>query len=516
MKIRCILFSLSVLLVSFSCFRNNNVCQDGAVINRPAATDDGWQTSSLDSVGIHPEKLQILVDRICDSTYQNIHSILIVKDGKLVFEHYFGGYTFNYEAEGCKGTFIHFNRNSLHNLASVTKSVTSILFGIAYDKGFINNVNDTLFNYFPHYASLNDSISNQITLHDALTMTSGFKWNSQEVFIKDPKHDLIRMMRSADPVKYILSKPVIHKPGRSFCYNSGNTNLIGEVIHKTTGMMLNDIAKKFLFDPLGIGRYKWSFINSTMVFASGDLGLRPRDMAKIGYLMLNKGIWKGKRILSAEWVERSTAATVHFDDRDGYGYQWWTKKYVLGNHSVHLFTALGWGGQRIMVIPDLNAVVVFTAGNYESKDPGDEMMYRYILPSFDENFTYDYEIIKSEAPISDSIHIVEPSRDVRADIAKLSGRWYGLGDYRIAGQLVVDQIDSAKASVIYAWGDHPDGYFKRGWVRKSATVDPSGQIAFSLDDANLTFKLDKKEDVLIGYYQKGKAKSKLIFIRLKE
>ena len=231
--------------------------------------------------------------------------------------------------------------------------------------------------------------------------------------------------------------------------------------------------------------------------------------------MLNKGIWKEKRIVSAGWVDRSTVAYVHFDDRDGYGYHWWTKKYVLGTHSVHLFTALGWGGQRIMVIPDLNAVVVFTTGNYESEDPPDEMMYRYILPSFDENFTYDYELIKRETPISDSIHIVAPSQDVQSDIAKLSGHWYGLGDYRIPGQLVVERIDPAKASVIYAWGDHPNGYFKRGWVRKSATVDSSGQIALSLYDANLTFKLDKNEDVLIGYYQKGKAESKLIFNRLK-
>ncbi len=514
MKNLLILFCLSVILVSSSCSQKENVCQGDPIISQPVQADDGWQTLSLDSVGINSEKLQMLVKRICDTTYQNIHGILIVKDGKLVFEQYFKGYTFNYEAEECKGTLVKFNRDIIHNLASVTKSVTSILFGIAYNKGFINDVNDNLFKYFPEYASLNDSLKNQITLNDAITMTSGFQWNEQSVSIKDKENDLIRLFYVEDPVKYILSKPVIHKPGSTFYYNGGNTNLLGEVIRNTSGLKLNDFAKKYLFDPLGIKRYKWIFFNPNMVYASGDLKLRPRDMAKIGYLMLNKGIWKDKRILSAGWVEQSTAAYVHFNDREGYGCQWWTKKYVLGNISINLFTALGWGGQRIMAIPDLNAVVVFTAGNYDSEDPSDEIMYRYILPSLNENFTYNYEIIKSEAPISESINIVKPSQDIRSDIAKLSGHWYGLGDYWIAGQLVVEQIDSAKASVLYAWGDHPDGYFKRGWVRKSAKVDSSGQIAFSLYDAYLTFKLDKDKNVIIGYYTKGQAKSKLIFNRL--
>ena len=514
MKIRLNLFYLLIILVSFSCSKKYNVCQDDSVISQPIMTNDGWQTSSLDSVNINSEKLQELVNRICDSTYQNVHGIVIVKDGMLVFEHYFGGYTFKYKAEECKGRFIRFDRDIPHNLASVTKSVTSILFGIAYDQGFITDVNDTLFKYFPEYASLNDSSKNQIRLYDALTMTSGFKWNEQSISIKDNSNDLIRLFYVDDPIEYILSKPVIHKPGSTFYYNGGNTNLLGEIIHKTSGLKLDDFAKKYLFEPLGIKRRKWIYFNREMVYASVDLKLRPRDMAKIGYLMLSKGVWKDKQILSTGWIKQSTAGSVHFNDRDGYGYQWWTKKYVLGNISINLFTALGWGGQRIMVIPDLNAVVVFTAGNYDSKDPSDEIMYRYILPSLDENFKYDYENIKNEAPISEPINIVEPSQDVRPEIAKLSGHWYGWGDYWIAGQLVVEQIDSSKASVLYAWGDHPDGYFKRGWVRRSAAVDSLGQIAFSLYDANLTFKLDKDENVIIGYYTKGKAKSKLIFHRL--
>ena len=514
LKRKIFLFLVSALIISASCISEKNKSRKISAVIPPQKMADGWHTASLNSVGIDAEKLQKMVDRICDNTYQRIHSVLIIKNEKLVFEQYFKGYTFKYEAKECKGKLKKFNANDIHNLASVTKSITSVLFGIAHDKGFINDVDDNLFKYFPKYASLNDSLKNQITLHHLLTMTSGFRWNEQDVSIKDMENDLIRMIRVADPVEFILSKPVINKPGSEYYYNSGNTNLIGEVIQEVSGLMLNDFAKRYLFDPLGINRYKWILLNPDMVFASGDLKLRPRDVAKIGYLMLNKGIWKEKPILSTRWIEKSTDPYVHFNNNEGYGCQWLIKEYVLGNVSVHSFAAIGWGGQRVLVFPDLNAVVVFTAGNYTTVDPINEIIYRYILPSLNDKFKYDYELIKSEAPILETIKIIEPSQSVSSIIAKLSGHWYGMGDYLIAGQLVVEKIDSTKASVLYAWGDHPDGYFKRGWVRRSANVDSSGEIEFSLYDATLTFKLDKNEDILIGYYKKGKAKSKLIMNRL--
>jgi CubicO group peptidase (beta-lactamase class C family) len=485
----------------FSCSQKENVCQDDLQISQPIETGDGWETANLESVGIDVIKLQEMVDRICDSTYQNIHSVLIIKNGKLVFEQYFKGYTFQYEAEECKGSLKNFDVNSVHNLASVTKSITSILFGIAYDQGYIKDLDNNVFRYFPKYVSLNDSLKNQITLYHLLTMTSGQQWNEQSISIKDRNNDLIHMFRVTDPVEFILSKPVIHKPGIKFYYNGGGTNLLGEVIHFTTGLMLNDFAKKYLFYPLGIDRYKWKFIKPNVVYASGDLKLRPRDMAKIGYLMLNKGMWKKQQILSEGWIEKSTEPYVQFNTNEGYASQWWTKNFVIGDVSVSSFSARGWGGQRIVAFPDLNAVVVFTAGNYDTVDPINEMIYRYVIPSVKENFKYDFDIINNEAPISETFNIVKPSKNLTADIAKLSGHWYGMGDYLIPDQFVVEEIDSTRASILYSWGDHPDGLFKRGWVRRIADVDSSGQIKFPLYDAALTFKLDKNENVLVGYYK---------------
>jgi CubicO group peptidase (beta-lactamase class C family) len=514
MKKRLFVFILSACIIGASCSEQKNMNRKISAISPPQQTDDGWQTVSLTSVGIDADKLQKMVDQICDSTYQGIHSTLIIKDGKLVFEQYFNGYTFNYNAKDFKGQFTKFTLNTIHNLASVTKSVTSVLFGIAGDQGFIDTIDDKLFNFFPQYASLNDSMKSQITLQHLLTMTSGIMWNEQDVFYSEVENDIIQLFIVADPVRYILSKPVIHKPGSTYYYNGGNTNLLGEVIQETSKLKLDDFAKKYLFDPLGINQYQWIHINPDMVYASGDLKLRPRDMAKLGYLMLNDGVWKAKQILSTKWIENSTKSYVHFNNKAGYGYQWWIKIYELGNVSIHSFAANGWGGQKIMVLPGLDAVVVFTAGNYATKNPIDEIIYRYILPSLDKNFQYDYEKIKNEAPISESIKIIKPSNNVSNKIAKLSGHWYGRGDYSIADQLVVEEIDSTEASVLYSWGTHPNGYFENGWVRRTAKVDSTGKIKFTLNSATLTFELDNNEDVLIGYYKNGNALSKLIMSRL--
>jgi CubicO group peptidase (beta-lactamase class C family) len=118
-----------------------------------------------------------------------------------------------------------------------------------------------------------------------------------------------------------------------------------------------------------------------MVFASGNLRMRPRDMAKLGQLCLNGGVWEGQRIVSEAWIAESTQKHVTHSATSGYGYQWWLSTYRMGSTSVDAFSALGWGGQKIMVFSDLEMVVVFTGGNYASGDPSEEILTRYILPA---------------------------------------------------------------------------------------------------------------------------------------
>jgi CubicO group peptidase (beta-lactamase class C family) len=345
----------------------------------PQQTDDGWQTTTPAAVGLDESKLREAVKHIQDKTYQNVDSLLIVKDGKLVFETYFDGHEWNYDSPQFRGKLVRHGPETRHNLASVTKSVTSILVGIALDQGKIQSVDDPVFDYFPQYAHLSDTRKATITLKHLLTMSSGLQWNEGELPYSDPNNDLVRLFSKPDPIEYILSRPLVSEPGARFYYGGDNTNLLGEAIRSATEQRMDAFAEEVLFGPLGITDYAWDFINPDMIHASGNLQLRPRDMAKLGQLYLNGGAWEGHRIVSEAWVAESTQKHITRSATSGYGYQWWLSTYRMGSSSVDAFSALGWGGQKIMVFPDLEMVVVFTGGNYASEDPSEEILTRYIL-----------------------------------------------------------------------------------------------------------------------------------------
>jgi CubicO group peptidase (beta-lactamase class C family) len=347
----------------------------------PKQMGDGWQTSSPDQVGLDGEKLDQAVARIDDGTYENVHAVLIVKDGKLVFEAYFAGYAWDYDGDQFRGDRIAFDADTTHNLASVTKSFTSALIGIAVDQGLIPSVDEKMFAFLPAYAHLNDERKDEITLKDLLTMSSGLDWNEGEYPYSDTRNDLIQLFLVTDPVEYVLAKPVVNAPGTHWYYNGGGTNVLGEVIRQATGLRMDDFAEEHLFAPLGIANYEWDHINPDVIHASGNLRLRPRDMAKFGYLFLNEGVWDGKRIISEAWIRESTQEHVSLSRGEGYGYQWWLRTYDSVSGSVDAFCALGWGGQKIIVFPSLDMVVVTTGGNYASPDPADEIVERFILPA---------------------------------------------------------------------------------------------------------------------------------------
>lgn len=365
----------------------------------PQILDDGWETASLADVGIDEKMISEAIDRIRDKTYPNVHSVLIVKDGKLVLEEYFAGYSFDYLGDQFRGEYTEFGINTLHNLASVTKSFTSALLGIAIEQGFIRDVRENVFAFFPDYSYLKNGPKNRITLEHLLTMTSGLEWNELEVWLGDTRHDLIQLWIVSDPLAYILAKPVVAEPGTTWYYNGGGVNLLGEVIRKASGLRIDDFSEEYLFKPLGIAEYEWDHIKPDIIHASGNLKLRPRDMAKFGYLYLNGGTWKGERVISAEWIEQSTSAyiSIPWDSMaenlgdeyvdvpethgERYGYLWWLKTYDVNSQAVDSYRADGWGGQKIIVFPSLDMVVIFTGGNYVGHEPVDEIVTRYILPA---------------------------------------------------------------------------------------------------------------------------------------
>jgi CubicO group peptidase (beta-lactamase class C family) len=426
-------------------------------------------------------------------------------------DEYFRGYTFEYSAPRFRGELTNFNSRTKHNLASVTKSITALLVGLTFDQGLLKDVNDKMVDFFPEYELPEDDRRGQITLHHLLTMTSGMEWNEQDLFYSNLENDIIQLFIVQDPVKYILSKPVIQNPGTNWYYNGGGTNLLGKIIHRTSGINVEEFANTHLFPQLQINDYEWVYIKPDLVYTSGNLKLRPRDMAKLGYLVLNDGIWKEERIISSEWIQQMIKKQVSFSETRGYAYQWWLRTFQLGSYSLDTYYASGWGGQSIMVFPTLNSVIVFTGGNYDRKDPIDEMLYRYLLPALIPDYEEKkpesdkilFEQISKESQLSEEISIIEPASNLDPDLKALSGHWFGRWDYVSASHLIVQEINEKKALIIYKFLDWSE-------IRKEVDITPSGRIEFTNGSSNWTYEMDKREDVLIGYYTDGPITSRIV------
>lgn len=353
----------------------------------PVQADDGWETAHAADENIDQFKLTAMMNEYFGITSQDVHAILIVKNKRLVFEEYFAGHDYGGGAPYYRGAWTEFNRFTLHCMHSVTKSFTSAMMGIAIDKGFISGVDEKMFSYFPEYSHLMDSEKEKITLEHLLAMSSGLEWNEGDVALSDDNNDLTRMIRSSDPIGFILGKPVVHEPGAYYYYSGGDTNIVGDMIRRSTGLNVDLLSREYLFPQLGITDFSWLYfpLAEGIVYCSGDIYLRPRDMAKFGQLFLNGGTWKGERIISEEWINISTSPYIATPEgvrhSDAYGYQWWLFTYNIQEQEIFSYSARGWGGQYIIVLPGLNVVVVFTGGNYATYPPCHHLMATYILPA---------------------------------------------------------------------------------------------------------------------------------------
>jgi CubicO group peptidase (beta-lactamase class C family) len=379
-----LLVSLLSSCFFFACKEDSSIHppEGNYIYEIPEETGDGWETASLTSVGMNTSKIESLVNKIKNNMYEEVHSVVIVKNDKLVFEEYFPGHDFNYMGQNFHGDYVDFNRNTRHDTHSVTKSFTSVLVGLAIEKGFIQNANDKILNYFSDYSNLIDQQKDKISIKHMLTMSSGFQWNEWDVPISQSNHDIIRLIFSSDPVYYVLSKPVVTEPGSVYYYNGGTVDLLGQIVKRASGMEVENFSHTYLFGLLGITNYNWQkMFGSNVTCCHGDVYITPRDMAKIGYLYLKKGIWNGTRIISEEWINNSVQnhITPPVNWAYGYGYLWWLRRYFTGSCSYNSFNAEGWGGQQIIVIPSEDMVVVFTGANYVSNSPNDEIMNHYIL-----------------------------------------------------------------------------------------------------------------------------------------
>lgn len=317
---------------------------------KPEQVNDGLKTASVYKYNADSLSILNLMKDVIDRKYGSIKSLLILRNNELLIEEYFYGY----------------ERNDLQQNRSCTKSVNSIMLGIALDRHKEVHNDQSIFDFFPEYDSLKTGGRELITLRHVLTMMAGFEWDDipGEMFEAD------------DCFQFILSRPLASDPGEQFIYNSGCSILLGGVIHFLEGENTRVFAEENLFAPLGITDYIWETHKDGTLLCGSGLSLCPRDMARIGLLVLNDGVWQDQQIVSKEWIRESTRPHVAESDYFDYGYQWWHhsssnlqwwKEPNAASPEEHdLITALGHGGQYIMIIRDLNLVVVTTASDFEN------------------------------------------------------------------------------------------------------------------------------------------------------
>ncbi|MHA1907461.1 MAG: serine hydrolase domain-containing protein [Candidatus Thorarchaeota archaeon] len=370
MKVDSLKFSvlvLFVLMISLS-FATPSMAVDSSLGKYVPSEDrdywptEEWQTADPLDHGFDTSYLDAMMEDI-DRTPHNIHSVLIIKDGYLVWEEY------------PENTY---NPTRKHMLQSCTKSFTSTLIGIALHEGFIDNVSQRMIDFFPGRTIENlDSRKESITLYHMLTMSEGMYWTELDYPYTDDRNTLKQMWDTTDPIQHILDQPMVRDPGEEWHYNSGMSVLLGAVLEYATGQDVESFAEEYLFGPLEIEDYTWwSMPLSNVLHTDGGLYLNSRDMARLGYLMLNNGTWNGTEIVSSDWVYNATHSDVRVSTQVTYGYQWWIFP------DFGFYAATGHYEQKIYVAQEEDLVVVFTA-NIADEDPHptDLFMISYILPA---------------------------------------------------------------------------------------------------------------------------------------
>jgi CubicO group peptidase (beta-lactamase class C family) len=304
--------------------------------------------------------------------FPKAHMVVIEYDGKLVYEKYLAG---NDENWGDLTPNVQFDRNQLHDLRSISKSVTSLLLGIVLGDDFEMALSRPVIEYFPEYADQIAAGVEKITLEQILTMSTGFEWNEMDVSVNND-HDEIRLYSAEDPIQFLFSKPLINEPGKHWYYNGGTTMVLAALVAKISGWDFLEFAQEKLFGPLSINpvNREWRGLGiwqRQLPSAASGLRMRARDLAKIGSLMLHDGQWQGKQVVPSKWIRASSKRHMEQTYSKwssggiyGYGYQWWHGKFKKGWGEFTAIAGVGNGGQRLFIVPEKKLVVTVFAGNY--------------------------------------------------------------------------------------------------------------------------------------------------------
>lgn len=310
---------------------------------------DGWRTDTPENHGFDKEKLEKIATTIPEKL-PFLDSLIIIRNGYIVYESYHNEY----------------DANKIHDIASVTKSWTSALVGVAQEQGKITNLDDPLSVLLPDYFAENKYADKRdVTLRQLLMMRSGIDFS--EDTLNSGGYGREELFES-DVTAFGLSFPMAYQPGESWNYSTLDTQLISAIMQHATGESLESFAVSNLFEPMGIKEYDWLEDGIGTTIGGQNLSMTPRDMAKLGFLYLHNGNWDGEQLVPANWVELSLTPqgnayhppTEKIEKIEWYGYLWWTWKsdWFFGYRS---FQARGYGGQWVTVFPELDMILVTTA-----------------------------------------------------------------------------------------------------------------------------------------------------------
>jgi CubicO group peptidase (beta-lactamase class C family) len=345
-----------------------------------------WPVATPQSQSMNADSLQAFDNDIASGKYGYIDGMVITRHGKLVYQKsYKHDYAKIYGEDAKKksglnqldptGPYNYYNdwwhpyyrHSELHSLQSVTKTITSVIIGVAIARREFPDISTTVLSFFDTATIKNiDDRKRKMTIRHLLTMTSGFEWN-ENLSYSDPKNDCMVMEASFDWVQYVIDKSMSFEPGQTFNYNSGASQLLCYIFQKATGKDIEEYASQFLFSPLGIDKFFWKRTPTGLPDTEGGLYLAATDLAKIYYLYLKEGNWNGKQLVTSEWVKASVTPVIPLGQVK-YGYKWWLYHYNNDN-SKYVWAGSGFGGQWPMIIPEYDIVAVFTGWNVTGGRP---------------------------------------------------------------------------------------------------------------------------------------------------
>jgi CubicO group peptidase (beta-lactamase class C family) len=361
-----------------------SACGGRASSGAPASIDDGWAVAAPAEVGLDRGVLARIDSLEARGELGILHSVVIVKDGKLVFERYYPGYRTGPppiapELDGMKPNRpfppeptgrIGPDNVPPHTIQSASKGITALVVGAAVDRGLLQ-LDRRVAELLPQYTSLleSDPRKSRMTLRHVLTMTTGLDWKEAAIPYQDPRNLARRLNTSDDWARFTLSQPMADEPGTRFEYCSGCTLLLSAIVQRATGRHVDEFAEEALFRPLQIEKAVWirhARSPDSLSHTGGGLWLRPRDFAKLGWLVVDGGRWNGRQIVSEEWIHDVGSRHVERGIA-GYGYQWLVRSVpaLPSSGPEDLVYAWGAAGQFVFAVKPLRMVVVVNGYNWE-------------------------------------------------------------------------------------------------------------------------------------------------------